>query len=96
MYGSGSTTLGKSFLLWQEEPADSWEETLEVKDSWEMEEETAKVIKIIKPRISGSIVVVDPHFPDLAFFLIADLDPGSQTNADPCGWILGKLGVFRH
>jgi hypothetical protein len=32
-------------LLWQEEPADSWEETLEVKDSWEMEEETAKVNK---------------------------------------------------
>jgi hypothetical protein len=46
-------------MVWQEEPADSWEETLEVKDSWEMEEETAKVKKSIKPRISGSIV--DPH-----------------------------------
>jgi hypothetical protein len=32
-------------MVWQEEPADSWEETLEVKDSWEMEEETAKVKK---------------------------------------------------
>jgi hypothetical protein len=33
-------------MVWQEEPADSWEETLEVKDSWEMEEETAKVKKL--------------------------------------------------
>jgi hypothetical protein len=33
----------KASCCWQEEPADSWEETLEVKDSWEMEEETAKV-----------------------------------------------------
>jgi hypothetical protein len=35
-------------MVWQEEPADSWEETLEVKDSWEMEEETAKVKKKYK------------------------------------------------
>ncbi len=33
-------------MVCQEEPADSWEETLEVKDSWEMEEETAKVKKV--------------------------------------------------
>jgi hypothetical protein len=45
---SGSTTLGKRHLVWQEEPADSWEETLEVKDSWEMEEETVKVKKCIR------------------------------------------------
>jgi hypothetical protein len=36
-------------------------------------------------------IVVDPQWfqfnadPDLAFHLIADPDPGSQTNADPCG-----------
>jgi hypothetical protein len=39
----------KTSCCWQEEPADSWEETLEVKDSWEMEEETAKVKKIVDP-----------------------------------------------
>ncbi len=47
-------------MVWQEEPADSWEETLEVKDSWEMEEDTAKVKNKYKPRFSGSIV--DPHW----------------------------------
>jgi hypothetical protein len=70
----------KASCCWQEEPADSWEETLEVKDSWEMEEETVKVIKSIKPRFSAVLwIIIDFNH------LIADPDPGSHTNADPCG-----------